>query len=472
MLKKLRHKKTAKKIWLTLAIIIVPAFVFWGFGSFVHSQKEQVYAGRIFGKNITILEYKDALLATRNQAMIQFGDKFAEMQKYLNLEDQAWERLILLEEVKRHKIKVSDKELVELIESYPFFQNKGKFDNRMYAEMLRQVFATTPRVFEEQVRKNLMLAKLYQEFTKGVPLTDDEIKEAYRKANEEVSIYCIAALPADFVKDINPTEQDMKDYFAKNSADFKQPLSYNIEYLSSDSEEKIKNVSSRLNKKIDLSKIAKDSGLQFKETGLFTQTESIPGIGWSPQVLGVISKLKVGQPSPLINIEKKYYILRLKEKKDPYIPELEAIKDKVKEAFIKNKSKDIAKEKIESCLEKLRETYQKNPKSVDFEKIAKEFGLKFNSTGLFKYESYIESIGASDTFWIVAKGLKEDDIGGIIEMPLGYYIIKLKSRVPVDDKKFETEKDEFSKRLLEQKKQEYFTKFADELRNKAQIILY
>jgi parvulin-like peptidyl-prolyl isomerase len=57
-------------------------------------------------------------------------------------------------------------------------------------------------------------------------------------------------------------------------------------------------------------------------------------------------------------------------------------------------------------------------------------------------------------------------------MPSGFYIIKLKSRVPIDDKKFEAEKNEFSQQLLAQKKQEYFTKLAEELKKKAQIFLY
>ena len=108
MLKELRNKKTAKKIWIVLIILIVPAFTLWGFGSFMHSKQEAAYVGKISSRKVSSLEYQDALDAVKNQAVMQFGDDLSKIQKYLNLESQAWERLILLTEAKKLKVKVSD----------------------------------------------------------------------------------------------------------------------------------------------------------------------------------------------------------------------------------------------------------------------------------------------------------------------------------------------------------------------------
>ena len=112
MLKKLRKKKTAKKIWIILIVLIMPAFVLWGFGSFIRGKQDSPYLGIIFGRKISFLEYKDALDAVRNQAIIQFGDNFQEIEKNLNLESQAWERLLLLAEAKKRKISASDREVI------------------------------------------------------------------------------------------------------------------------------------------------------------------------------------------------------------------------------------------------------------------------------------------------------------------------------------------------------------------------
>jgi len=461
MLKRLSDKKFAKKVWIVLAIIITPAFVLWGLGNAVREKKESGYAGKLFGKKITTLEFRDAYAAVKNQAIIQLGDKFSELQQHLNLESQTWDWLTLLHEAKKRKINASDKEVTETVQSFPFFQRKGRFDNKIYHEMLQYVFRTQARVFEEQLRQKLILGKLYNQVTDNAKTSEEEIKQEYRKLNQEISADYIAGLASDFIKEVSATDDEIKDFFAKKSFQFKQPVSFNIEYVSSESEAKIKEVIQRLEKNQDFSKLAKDSGLEIKETGLFAQTGPIPTIGWSPQILSFLSKAKTGAIMPVANIDKNYYALRLKERKEAYIPEFETIKDKVKETLIREKAREIAKKKTQDCLNKLKEP-------ADFGTAAKEFGLKSDATKPFKYGSYIEGIGASDALWTAAEQLKDGAFSGIIDISGGYYIIKLKSRGAIDDKKFEAEKKDFSERILAQKKQEYFSKFIEELRRKAQ----
>lgn len=465
VLKKLRRKKTAKKIWIVLAILILPAFLLWGSGSLIRSKNESMYAGIISGRKIPVADYRDALAAVTNQAIIRFGDNLADIQKQVDLPREAWMRLILLTEAKKRRIRASDKEVVETVQAYPFFQRQGRFDGRIYSELLRYVFHTPPRVFEEQTRQNIIISKLYDKVTSGIKVSDAEIKEEYMKANEELSIYYIASLPADFVKDIKPSEQEIQDYFAKNRVDFKQPLSFNVEYARLEAagedenqvKEKIKKIFSRLSKKDKFSDVAQQFGLQVKESGLFSETDPIPGIGWAPQVISGLSKSRAGEYLPVIRLDKTYYILRVKEIKAPYIPDLDTIKERVKAAFIKDKAQEIARAKTEKI----------SPKSADFERTAKEQGLKSGATGMFKYGSYIEGIGSSDIFWLKARELKAGESSGLISAPTGFYIIKLKSRTGLDENKFLKEKSEFTENLILQKKTEYFVKFTEALRKKS-----
>lgn len=468
MLKLLRNKKTAKMIWIGLALIIVPAFVFWGFGSATRSSSKENVAGKLYGRNIPMEEYRKALEATKNQAIIQFGDKFQEVQKYINFDDQTWERLIMLSEVRRRGIAASDKEIEELIVSYPFFQKNGQFDNRTYQEMLQYVFHTQPRAFEEQTRQNIEMGKLFIEITAGIKLDDNDIREEYRKASEEISVSFIAAILADFAKDIIPKEAELESYYQKDSLQFKQPLSFNIEYLIFDSEKKVLEAIKLLNAKGDMQKVAKDTGSTVKTTGLFAQNEPIAGIGWSPEILNLISKLKSGEHSQPIHLDNNYYILKLIERKESYIPTFNKIKTKVKDAYIKETCEKLAKEKMAECLKKAQEAYKLNPKSVDFVKIAKTSGLKAGATQNFKFGSYIEGIGASDALWMAAQSLKADEISDIVSIPTGFYILKLKNRTAIDEKKFQADKESFSSKVLQQKKQDFFVKYAEELKKKAQ----
>lgn len=477
MLKSLRNKKTSKLIWIGLAILIIPAFVIWGSSSFTRDKEEsRGYAGKIFGRKIPLLEYQDAMEAARNQAIIQFGDDLAQLQQYLNLESQAWNRLILLGEAKKRKIKVSDKDVIGMIENYPFFQRKGRFDQRIYLETLQYVFHAQARIFEEQTRQNLMLAKLYNEVTDRINITEEDIKREYQKLNEQVSVYYIVSSPAEFVKDIAVSDEESREYFNKNSLRFKKPLSFNLEYITLTQDgndkdpatEKISQILRRLNKKEDFKKIAQDFNLKIRETGLFSQTDSIPGIGWSQEILDLVYKSRVGDILEPVLIDKFYYILRLKEKKEPYVPGLEEIKEGVKESFIQEASRGRAKKKIEECLEELKTKYS-SKKETDFEKIARSFGLKAGSTGLFKYGTYIEGVGISDEFFLRAQELKEGQLSPIIEAPSGLYLIRLKNKLPIDEGKFNEEETTFSQKLLEQKKNEAFTVFVKELKRKAQL---
>jgi len=467
MLKALRHKKTAKKIWIALAIMIIISFVFWGFGRTQKGSHETI-AGKIYGRAVSTREFQEALDATRNQAIIQFGDKFSEVQKYLDLNSQAWERLIALGEVNKRKIKVTDKEVEDYIIKLPYFQNNGQFDSRVYQEMLQYVFHTPARSFEEETRQNIALGRFFSLVTDDIKLNDSDIKQEYRKFNEEISVNYIAALPADFAKEISPNESDLKTYFNNNSFKFKQPISFNVEYLVLDSDKLVMEAAKLLNSKSDMEKVAKSLGTTVKTTGLFAQNEPISGIGWSPEILNIISNLKVGEYAQPMHLDTSYYILKLKERKEAYIPEFDKIKDKIVASYVKEESENIAKSKIEEASNTIRTEFANNIKSSDLTKIAKNLQLKSGITQPFKFGSYIEGIGASDAIWLAAENLKDDAVSQIINVASGLYIVKLKTRSSIDEKKFLNDKENFGKRLLLQKKQDYFNNYIDQLKKKAQ----
>ncbi|MDD4894741.1 MAG: hypothetical protein PHW54_05450, partial [Candidatus Omnitrophica bacterium] len=58
----------------------------------------------------------------------------------------------------------------------------------------------------------------------------------------------------------------------------------------------------------------------------------------------------------------------------------------------------------------------------------------------------------------------------IIQMPSGFYIIKLKSRICVNEKKFSDEKSEFARKMLQQKKEELFSGLLEDLKRKSQLL--
>ncbi|MCX5695738.1 MAG: peptidylprolyl isomerase [Candidatus Omnitrophica bacterium] len=460
MLKILRHKKTAKKVWIFLALIIIPAFALWGFGGAFRSREENMPAGKIFGRAISKLELKDSLSAATTIAILQYGDKLPEIQKYLNLEGQAWQRLILLEEAKRRAIKASDAEVIQAIEALPYFQYKGGFDNKTYQQNLQYIFRLNPRQFEEQMRQGIILSKLYKQVTDNTKIDENAIGKEYEKLNQEISIYYISSLSADFIKDIKPSAGELNDYFSKNKDMFREPASFNIEYLVINSVVQVKEISELLNKKFTFAKIAQELKLQPKETGLFIQNSPAPGLEWLAENPEIISKLKTVECSPPVQVGDLYYLLKLKETKEAHTPEFKAVEQKVRLALINTGALKKAEQKINQCAKEL--------KSRKFKQAAKKCGLKVKETAPFKFASNIEGIGAADIFWNTAKSLKDTENSEIIRLPSGFYIIKVKAISKIDPKKFEQEKAGFGNSLLEQKKQEKFREFLTGLNKKAQ----
>ena len=339
----------------------------------MRTRQETAIIGKISGHDVSNLEFKESLAAVKTSAIMQFGDKLPEIEKYLNLPSQAWERLILLYEAKKRKINVSDKEVIELIQSAPYFRNKSGFDNKIYVQTLRYVFRLQPRTFEEQMRQSLILAKLYQQATDKIKLSDDQIRQEYLKINEELSIYYISSLFSDFTKKIKPKEKEIASFFEKNKSMFKEPP--------------------------------------------------------------------------------------VKDKPES-IPELKQIKNKVKDALIKEGAQKIAQSKIKECAEKL--------KKREFNRAASASGLKSGQTAFFKASGQVENLGEARIFWDNAKKLRDKEISGILSNDKGYYIIKLKSIKPFDENKFLKEKNDFGEKLLSAKKNEVFAKFTEELKKKAQ----
>ncbi len=175
-----------KRVLWVLAVVIIFAFVLSGARGLRESAD---YAGIVFGRKITFAEYRDSFNAAKNEALIMYGPRYNEMRGQLNLDNKAWERIIMLDEAKRKKITVTNKEVIARIASFGYFMDtEGAFDKGAYERILVNAFRTEPRQFEEEMRQRLMIEKLLHSVFEGIEdpaqgvAEDDE--EAAKKIEE------------------------------------------------------------------------------------------------------------------------------------------------------------------------------------------------------------------------------------------------------------------------------------------------
>ena len=99
MLEILRRKGVNKTILWFIAIIVILSFGV--FGTAYRLDNTINSAGTIWGHNVSIKEFQQAYLDARDQAIRMYGEEFFKNGNKLDLEQEAWDRLILLKEAQK-----------------------------------------------------------------------------------------------------------------------------------------------------------------------------------------------------------------------------------------------------------------------------------------------------------------------------------------------------------------------------------
>ena len=186
MLKFFRTKGVTKFVLWTLLILILPAFVLFGTEALDRAKKGPAFAGTIGKKRISLSELADSVVAVRSQLILNYGNQ-PDLVRTLAADKAfmtraAWERLIMLNEAHRQKIRAADAEVVAYLRSHPLFIRNGRFDDKIYAYSLQYTIGMSARTFEEIIRKNIELTKLQASVVKDI---SSEEKEKRTKAIAE-----------------------------------------------------------------------------------------------------------------------------------------------------------------------------------------------------------------------------------------------------------------------------------------------
>lgn len=480
MLKVLRKKGVAKKILWVIAVIIIISFGF--FGTAYLFKNPPASAGEAFGRKISREEFDTVYNHTRIQAIVRYGKDFYQIQPFLDLKTDAWDRLILLREADKRKITITDQEVIKTIEEYAFFKRNSQFDDSLYKNIIHNILHVEEREFEESVRDSLKFSKLFDQETSHVVVPEEEILEAYKKKNEKVQISYIFIDPQQFKNQVTLEEKQPEEYFAQHKAEFFVPALINVDYIllafdqtqAKEAIDSIRKKAQALYEEIasnqNLNETAQKNNLKVETSGLFSLEAPNLSLGWSYDMLNQIFQLGPGQIKGPVETEKGFYILKVKEKKDAHPPEYSEVQDRVKEAVQNQEAKKIAGQKALEYSKTLQEKYTES-KIKDFPALVKNLNLEPAQTPVFSRGNYLPQIGLSKEFQEAAFALSEENkISNAVETPKGYYILHLDSYSGVDAEQFAKEKEAFSGEFSSARKNEVFTDFLTRLKLKAKIV--
>jgi len=190
--------------------------------------------------------------------------------------------------------------------------------------------------------------------------------------------------------------------------------------------------------------------IELKTTEFFSQKEPTSVIGRDPELLRILFALNSGELSSLLQIHQGILIAEVLEKKAPYLPSLEEVREQVEEDYVREKAKELCRLKAGELLEAA--------KKQELETTAREEGREIQQTGLFKRTDKTAKGDLPPAVVQTGLLLYEGKVcpDEIVESGNTFYILTFKEKKEADIAGFATQKDAITKRILEQKQQTLF----------------
>jgi peptidyl-prolyl cis-trans isomerase D len=215
----------------------------------------------------------------------------------------------------------------------------------------------------------------------------------------------------------------------------------------------------------DLEGYSREKNIPIKTTGLFKEGDEIPDMGRNPLFYSSAFSLKLGEISPVVNIPPNFYVLKLVNKKDSRIPPLDEVKEEVRRKVVEMKAEEKARQVAGDLLDQIRT-------GKNIREVAREKGYPLEETGFFtRAAGVVPRMGPVREFMgTLASLTKKNPVPKeVIRTKDGYFVVRLSGYESADQSKFQSVKKNLEKRLRNQKQEEAFQNWVEQLRSKAKI---
>ena len=216
---------------------------------------------------------------------------------------------------------------------------------------------------------------------------------------------------------------------------------------------------------VGLSKLAQESGVKLTDTDWFSAGETLPEIGENQEFYKDAFALSGKDISPVIEGKAAYYLARLKDRKEPAVPPLDAVRDQIEKSLRESKAYELALQKGNSLLEQLR-------KEKDISKVAQANNLKIEETGWFpRSAQQLPKIGelAELRGGPIALSAQRPIAEKLYTQKDAVYVLAFKGSEGADMEQFEKEKNTLIKQAEAEDRQRVMVKFLDSLKAKANV---
>ncbi|MGA3070357.1 MAG: peptidylprolyl isomerase [Terracidiphilus sp.] len=209
---------------VSMVVYLIPGLT--GVGASSASTYAVIYPhwySKFLSSGVTVTQEQVEKAARQQMARQHYPDNAA----ILGLvERQAGQQLvqqeIVLAEAEKLGIQATGDDVIQLLRSGPngqvLFPNGQFIGDERYAAMIAESRNQSVAEFEEGVRNDILFHRLESLITAGVTVSDQEVRDEYRKNNIKIK-FDYAVLSADELsKQINPPDSQLASFFKTNAA--------------------------------------------------------------------------------------------------------------------------------------------------------------------------------------------------------------------------------------------------------------
>lgn len=415
-------------------------------------------------------EFQQQLMRRLQTYKEQFKDNFNKsMISQWRIPEQTLQEMtrstIILMEAEKLNIEVSDEELRDQIIKLPVLQQDGKFVGQ--ATYLRWLDAMRMDVteFENQFKKQVIGEKLQELVTGPLVIDGDTLLDKYKREKDQAELDYITFLHDRVKEDINPTDNELMEYYENNKEDFnslEKRAAYVIAFKFDDYKKEVhvtpqeiyesfknKRAEFRLPGKTKVSRIFLKYGENDREEVLKKAQELQKALtkenfavkakllsqddkakeggdygyaGWqnfSKQEKTMIEGLEQGQvSSPIDTQQGGFSIVYVSEKVAERQQNFNEVKDRIKDTIEQERVKQLV-------MEKLQRTYNKLGKAENIKAKAREMGIEAIETELLSSGRPIKDIDQMGYISRKMFELEEKEIAFPVQFVKGIAIVQL-----------------------------------------------
>ena len=221
----------------------------------------------------------------------------------------------------------------------------------------------------------------------------------------------------------------------------------------------------RQSSKGSLDDLAKQYHLTLGQTRPVSASDAILELGNTPDVKDEIFRLRPGDLSLPIRMDRGYVILSVKEKFDAHQGTLEEVRDRVATDLKKEQSVQQAKSKADELAKRVKA-------GEKLDAAAKALGLEPKTSDSISRDGSISGVGSGKLLG-AAFILKPGDVGAPLSLGQNWLVYRVAEKEEADPANFEAQKKQLTEELLQSKRETAFEAFrsalSDRLRKEGRL---